>query len=485
MPDFAQNWLAEAAQGVWTSALQTAARGFSVDSRQIRPGQLFVALKTHRRDGHDYLSAAADAGATGALVSQAQASIGLPQLVVTDTRVALQRLARAHRDRFQGPVVGITGSCGKTSTKEVLKSLLGPRCHATWANHNNTLGVPLTLLGIDPKQHDCAVIEAGISEPGEMAQLARMINPDCAVLTCIAAAHLEGLGSLEGIARQKALLLLENPKAPCFVPQQALRFEAIQPLAHSAVVLAPAEPVATEAEAAGALSEAAEAYTRTWELEGDAGRGQLQHLITGCQRTGYWRVPVPPLSRGMASNVALALALARHLGVDEQAAAKRLASWAPQGTRGGRFEAGGKTYFVDCYNANPASVRDAVAHFDQQTRGLGTRAFVLAGMKELGANSPQEHARVGQSLPLQPGDWLVLVGEEAKGYAEGLLQEHPGWNQLEGNQLHCASVAADVAALLEHFSGPVLVKGSRAYRLEACLPEALQRTLMQQTPPIC
>lgn len=165
--------------GSWTGR-PVAATGFSVDSRRLSPGQAFVALRTGRRDGHDFLGAARQAGASFAVVARAVPGIPLAQLVVADPLAALQAVARGHRRSFRGTIVAITGSAGKTSTKELLSLLLGgdhAGVLATEANLNNQIGVALTLTRIDPASHRVAVVEAGISAPGEMATLAAMLSP--------------------------------------------------------------------------------------------------------------------------------------------------------------------------------------------------------------------------------------------------------------------------------------------------------------------
>ena len=165
-------------------------------------------------------------------------SIALPQLKVADSLVALGAIGAAVRSKFSMPVVGITGSCGKTSTKEMLRCLLGEdRTHATAGNWNNRIGVPMTLLGLDSSPHDFAVIEAGINQPDEMRQLGQMIQADLIVLTNIEAAHLELLGSLEGIATEKSLLAEHaKPDSPIILPADALRYHAYKKLAHRAIV---------------------------------------------------------------------------------------------------------------------------------------------------------------------------------------------------------------------------------------------------------
>ena len=169
-------------KGVWQeNELPEAITGFCFDARQLKSGECFVALSGGARDGHAFTAQAAELGA-GALLVERPQSVALPQLIVDDSLLAMGAIGAGVRQRFDPPVVGITGSCGKTSTKEMLRVLLGePRTHATAGNWNNRIGVPMTLFGLDADQHDFAVVEAGINQPGEMAELGTMIEAD---LTC-------------------------------------------------------------------------------------------------------------------------------------------------------------------------------------------------------------------------------------------------------------------------------------------------------------
>lgn len=181
-----------------------AASGVSIDTRALRPGDLFVAL-TDARDGHDFVAAALDKGAAAALVSRVPAGVAVdaPLLIVPDVLRALEDLGRAARARTKARVVGITGSVGKTSTKEMLRAILGGqgRVHAAEASYNNHWGVPLTLARM-PEATEFAVIEIGMSHPGEIAPLARMADLDVAMITTVAPAHLEAFESIEGIAHE-------------------------------------------------------------------------------------------------------------------------------------------------------------------------------------------------------------------------------------------------------------------------------------------
>ena len=240
MPSFDPQDLAGWTGGSWFNEPKVAIEGLCFDARQIKPGQCFIALKISTRDGHEFLEQAARGGAVAAIVENTK-PIVLPQLKVSDSLVALGAIGAALRSKFSKPVVGITGSCGKTSTKEMLRCLLGEdRTHATAGNWNNRIGVPMTLSGLDSNQQDFAVIEAGINQPNEMVQLGGMIQADLNVLTNIEAAHLELLSSLENIASEKSLLAeLAKPGSPIILHVDSLRFNAYKKLAHRAIVLLP------------------------------------------------------------------------------------------------------------------------------------------------------------------------------------------------------------------------------------------------------
>ena len=210
--------------GEWTSLPEVNVEGFCFDSRNIKHGDLFIALKAER-DGHDYINQAMSSGAVAALVDHKVESVDCPQLIVKDTLVGFQEIARSHRQRFAKPVVGVTGSCGKTSTKEILKLLLSGS-HCTEGNFNNHIGVPMTLTKLSHSDHQFAVVEAGINSPGEMDILADIINSDIAIITSVDHSHLAGLGTIEMVANEKIKLWLYAQESPLAIfPQELENFE--------------------------------------------------------------------------------------------------------------------------------------------------------------------------------------------------------------------------------------------------------------------
>ncbi|MFN7341509.1 MAG: UDP-N-acetylmuramoyl-tripeptide--D-alanyl-D-alanine ligase [Opitutia bacterium] len=446
MPVFDPLELAAWSEGSWLAAPPRRVTGFSNDTRLLRAGDAFVALPTSRRDGHDFLADARARGAACALVSR-PVDDPLPQLRVDATLPALGRVASAWRDRLRFPVLGITGSVGKTSSKEMLRAVLGPRCHATAANLNNVLGVPLSLLAADPELHDAAVIEVGMSEPGELGASAAVVRPDLAIVTAVRAVHLAGVGSLAGIAREKAELVRHlAPGGEAYVPAELLAHAPFAALAPRLVALAgPREDPAVAPRRVARLSLAPDGAG--WRAEvADPALGEIA-LALG------------PLSEGQARNAALVALAARRAGIPAAAVASALATWSPLPGRGSVHLDAGREIHVDCYNASPASLADAAAAFARRTRG--PRLLVIGGMAELGVDSRRLHAEAGAALPLGPGDRVLAFGGDADALAAAC-----------GGQV-APDLAAVAAAIAAH-PGPVLVKGSRAHALERALPVAVR-----------
>jgi UDP-N-acetylmuramoyl-tripeptide--D-alanyl-D-alanine ligase len=449
MPTFAADKMATWTGGRWTRLPGRALSGFMQDSRQLAAGQVFVALKTDKRDGADFLGAAETQGAAAALVGRAVPLSALPQLVVPDALAAFQRIAREQRREFSGSVIGVSGSVGKTSTKDLLGVLLGgePRVLTTTGNLNNQLGVPLTLTRIDPACHDYAVIEAGISAPGDMPPLAEMIEPDHSVITLVAPAHLEKLGSVEQVAREKALLPAANREGGLAVfPFACWRFESFQALPN-ALVLVPEGEVTSP---------------RAGRIVSFAVSHQSEHTVLTL--AGKRRFTLRRVSPGMAQNAALALALASELGLADAVLQARLADWQPSKWRGEVQHIGEAVVYGDFYNANPASMADAIEAFHGQVPAALPRLYVLGCMEELGGEAANYHRQLGRQLRLRRGDFLYVLGGQAAALRDGLLEN--------GNTAAQVEVITDLQPVRDHlatFKGAVFLKGSRRYQLETVL----------------
>ena len=456
MPVFAPAQLVLWTGGRWTANPAAPLAGFTMDTRQLRAGQVFVALKTEKRDGHDFLSAAQAAGASAALVAVSNPALALPQLVVADPLAALQAIAREHRRTFRGPVVGISGSAGKTSTKDLLALLLGGTAGgvlATEGNLNNHLGVPRTLTRRDPAAHRFAVIEAGIAAPGEMKPLAEMIEPDLALITLVAAAHTAELGGLEGVAREKAVLPAAlRPKGVAVFPKSCTQFAAFRDMFVDQLVLE---------RSAGLRPATQPRHTIHFNI--------LQRADETVIVIAYG--PPPPamfklrrVTDGMAQNAALALTAALHLGVAPAVLQARLAGWGPAPLRGEIRHAEGRLLYLDCYNANPASMADAIATFHAIAPAGEPRLYALGCMEDLGADAAAHHRALGRSLALRAADRLLVIGTHASEVCAGVLEQGDFSRQIQ-----IASSLETLAAGLAEWHGAVLLKGSRRYQLERAL----------------
>ncbi len=458
MPFFAPDSLAKWTGGRWTVEPSAPLTGFTMDSRQLGTGQVFVALRTGKRDGHDFLAAAQSAGAGAALVARPDPAIALPQLVVADPLTAFQTIAREHRRAFRGPVIGISGSAGKTSTKNLLALLLGgpPAVLATEGNLNNHIGVPLTLTRLDGAVHQFAVVEAGISSPGEMQVLADMIEPDISITTLVAPAHLEELGGLEGVAREKARLPAAVRAAGVAIfPKQCDEFAAFHELGVRTMVVERAEVIRpTEPP-----------KDKVYFAITQRGDSTALALAYG---------PPPPLvftmrrvSDGMAQNATLAICAALWLGVPREVIQARLAAWAPAALRGEWRDEPGRRLFLDCYNANPASMADALGTFLAVAPANEPRLFVLGGMEELGVRAAEYHHALGRSVPLRPQDFLFVIGDNAPAVCAGALE---GGGRAA--QIAVVTTLEPIAERLAEFHGAVFLKGSRRWQLERALESA-------------
>ena len=459
MPTFSPVELARWATGRWTVQPTGLLQGFSIDSRFVGAGQIFVALKTDKRDGHDFLAAAQSAGAAAAIVAVPNPAVTLPQLVVDDPLRAFQAIARELRREFPGPVIGVTGSAGKTSTKNLLALLLGGESGgvlATEGNLNNHLGVPLTLTRLDRTRHRFAVIEAGIGGPGEMTPLSSMIEPDLAITTLVAAAHTEALGDLEGVAREKAQLSAAvRPAGVAIFPTQCAGFSAFRSLGVRMMVIEPAEVVRPSEPA---LDKVYFALTQ----RGDATALSIAYGVPPPLTFTLRRV-----TDGMAQNAVLAICAALWLGISPELVQARLSGWAPAPLRGEWRRDGDRLLYLDCYNANPASMTDALATFSAVSPPSDPRLFVIGGMEELGPDAARLHREIGRAVSLRPQDFLAVVAEHAVEVRAGALE-----SGAVSSQIAIESSAQSLAQRLAGFQGSVFVKGSRRYALEKCLTPA-------------
>ncbi|SEM12099.1 UDP-N-acetylmuramoyl-tripeptide--D-alanyl-D-alanine ligase [Roseovarius azorensis] len=446
------------------------ASGVSIDTRTLRPGDLFVALSA-ARDGHEFVVQALARGAAAAMVSRIPEGVqpDAPLLIVEDVQAGLEALGRAGRARARAQVVAVTGSVGKTSTKEMLRDVLAHqgRSHAAEASYNNHWGVPLTLARM-PADAEFAVIEIGMNHPGEIAPLARMARPHVALITTVAAAHLEAFENIEGIAREKACI-----------------FEGLEPggvavinadLEVTPILRAAAERLAGRVISFGA---APGAHHRLMKVE------LHERATVGHARA--WRTPlvykVGVPGRHFALNALAVLAVVRVLELDRAVAMADLAGWSPPAGRGTREELvldlandGISIDLIDdAFNANPASMaaalevlaaarpRDGVGRVSR-----GRRIAILGDMLELGVREQALHAELATLPEIAAIDEIHCVGSRMRALWEVLPEVRRGrWAETPealAEQAHRLIDAGDV----------VLVKGSKGSRVSLVV-EALRR----------
>jgi UDP-N-acetylmuramoyl-tripeptide--D-alanyl-D-alanine ligase len=412
------SWIAEAAGADLVRSVPGAPERVVIDSREVGPGDLFVGLVGEHVDGGEFVGAALEAGAWGVLVAPVHAASSGTRAVLTSDAplMSLQLLARAWRRELRAQVIGITGSVGKTSTKDLVRALIAPhrRVHASRANFNTEIGLPLEILGA-PEGTEVLVLEMGMRGAGQIAELAAIAEPDVGLVTALGEVHLELLGSMDAIARTKAELLQHVRIA--IVPEDEDRMDAYIP-------------------------------------------DDVEVVRFGADDAVLDRLELPFTSAHMRRNAMAAVTAARAIGVEPSGRVDLELS----AMRGERIELpGGGTVVNDCYNANPLSMRAALDDLALQTPA-GRRIAVLGDMLELGPTERELHRDIGAHAAASGVDVLVTVGPLAAEMAEAF-----------GGETHVVSDAAAAAALVRDLVAPgdlVLVKASRGVRLEA-VTEAL------------
>lgn len=438
--------------GRWNKRPPEGITAFNIDSRIVRSGQMFVALATSERDGHDFVSSAQSNGAAAALVSREIDRVDIPQLVVENPLQALQKIAGNHRKGFGGLVIGVTGSCGKTSTKDLLTQLLPTTTLKTQGNLNNHLGVPLTLSRLRPG-HTHAVVEVGMNKPGEIAKLANLTGPDYSVITTVAPAHLQGIGSIEEVAFEKAAMAAATQKLTV-LPTTCFQFAAFQALESPLLAVGTPE---------SGISYPENVRFRHFEIEHHAG---MTRVYLHREKGPDLKFQQNRMSEGMARNTVLALLLGLELGIDAHLLQTRLKLWKPGLLRGERAWIGNLSFFIDCYNSNPLSMRDSLDHFHAITPEETPRYYVLGGMGELGPYTEEYHWQLGQSFQMRPEDHLFITGREIFGFLAGY--------KTAGGDESQVTIFEDKQAVVQFLregKGAVFLKGSRAYMLETIYEE--------------
>jgi UDP-N-acetylmuramoyl-tripeptide--D-alanyl-D-alanine ligase len=419
----------------------------STDTRSLARGSLFVALRGENFDGHEFLASAAERGARAAVVDTIpEGAPALRYYRVPDTLMALGRLGRHRRRQVAGRVVAITGTNGKTTTKEMSRAIIATRyrTHATTGNLNNLVGAPLTLLDM-PADAEAVVVEIGTNAPGEIARLAEVVEPDVGIVTGVAEGHLERLGTVEGVLREKTTLLSR-------LRPGGLAIVADEP----ASLPDRARSLARRVRVAG-WSERADADLRAESLRIDEA-GLVRFRWQGHD------VGLPFGGRAHVRNALLALALGIEWGVDLDDALGALESMPAPKLRGEVHRFGALAVIADCYNANPASMAAALDTLMSMPRG-GGRVVVAGSMLELGPHSEALHEEAARQIAAMDVDLVVGIGLFVPAFAPlaaGL-----------GDRLVLADDAdAAFPAMAERMKGDevVLLKGSRGVALERLIP---------------
>jgi len=421
-------------------------QGISTDSRTVQPGDLFIPLRGDNYDGHDYLTQAIQRGAAACLSEEMIGGLLVPVVKVADTLKALGDLAAAVRRQFAGPVVGITGTSGKTTCKEMLASILeqtGPGLKSA-GNFNNLIGVPQTLFELKP-EHRWVVVEMGMSERGEIARLAEIATPNIGLITNVGAGHLENFKEIAGVARAKGELFISLPTDGvalinaddaeiCQLPVANGVHKVLFGTSHDATI-------------------------RADKIMAQNGSVGFDLMIDGAVQ----RVVLPLPGRHNVSNALAAAAAASVLDVGLKDIATGLETFKPCP---GRMELlalpGDIVVLEDSYNANPLSVRAALDAL-HDLGSAGRRIAVLADMLELGPTAPELHRQIG-AIVAERTDWLFTYGVLAEEIARGALDAG-----LPTDKVFVASSHDELAArLLELLKAGdrILIKGSRGMRME-------------------
>ena len=409
--------------------------GVCHDTRTLKPGDLYVAIRGDRFDGHDFVGEAFAKGASGALVENGFEWNDNPVLPVPDTVKGLQDIARGYRTTWTSTVVGITGSVGKTTVKEMCADVLSMNgeTHRTAGNYNNHIGLPLTMLSM-PASARYGVFEIGMNQPGEIEQLTDLLRPDVGILTDICNAHRESFDSLEAIAREKIKLVERVPESGVVIIDHDSEWYAM-------------------------MCERICASISTISLGGDAdvvGR----RLSEDKMNVNGFDYTLPQPGEHIMRNALRAVALGLEVGMKPDAIAQGLLNFRAPPMRWEKSEINGVYFINDAYNANPLSMRASLRTFDEN-RVPGRKWVVIGGMRELGAVAEEEHAALGRFMDGLDLDGIIAVGELTKAIeCKSKTRYH-----------RCSDPESAAMILKENLSAGdhVLLKASRGEKLEKVL----------------
>jgi UDP-N-acetylmuramoyl-tripeptide--D-alanyl-D-alanine ligase len=431
--------------------------GISTDSRKAGPGYLFVPLKGERYDGHDFIQGAFEAGAAAVLTERGTADVsgasagedaygGKILIKVDNTLKALQDIAAYYRNRFSIPFVGITGSVGKTSTKDMVACALGARYNVlkNEGNLNNEIGVPLTIFRLEDS-HEAAVVEMGMSGFGEIRVLTGIVRPKVGIITNIGMSHIEKLGTRQNILKAKLELL------------EGLQPDGLLILNGDDVMLSGVKELLNVRTVSYGLEEGVDYQAYNVRSRGENG---IDFGITLCGREYNVHLPTPGVHN--VYNALAALAAGHELGIDVQELIEGIAAYSPGSMRLNIIKANGITIINDAYNASPQSVKAAIDVLDEL--GADRRIAVLGDMLELGEWSADAHLETGHNTAGSRTDLLITVGAAAADIARGAVEA--GFPPEDAVMKSSNQDALDYLKSIVRQGDAVLVKGSRGMTLE-------------------
>ena len=443
--------IASAVKGVWWNPSEQVpvVSAVSTDSRRIVPGSLFLPWVGEKFDGHQFIDAALDAGAAGCLCAKLPQDIRPDKfyIKVADTRLALRDMASAYRDKFDIPFVQITGSVGKTTTKEMIAAVLGAKLNVlkTPENFNNDIGTPLTLFGLSP-EHQAAVIETGMNHFGEIEYLGAMVRPDIAVISNIGDAHIEYLGSRGGILKAKCEIF------------EHLKDDGIAILNGDDALL----DTVTLPQRIIRCGQSEHCQVRISDIL-DHGVNGITCTVTSEKDVYHLNIPAP--GEHMAYAASIAVAVGEALGLSKEEIIRGVAAYAPIGSRMHILRlSDGRVLLDDCYNANPQSVSAALEVLARTE--CERRVAVLGDMGELGDLTEQAHFNAGALAAMLGIDFVVAIGSKAVKIADGAAM---GGAEV----LHFATREEAMPTLREQLQPhtTMLIKASHAMHFEEIVKE--------------
>jgi UDP-N-acetylmuramoyl-tripeptide--D-alanyl-D-alanine ligase len=445
--------LAQWTQGTWTHLPTATIHNFCFDTRLLKANECFLALKTDHNDGHAYVKQAQQLGAAAAIVER-KLSCSLPQLIVSNTLQALQYIAFYYRNTLSTEMFAITGSCGKTTAKELLALLLNhEKTFKTPDNFNNQLGVPLSLTQIDPNRHTQAVIEMGISKPHEMEALAKIVRPNTSILLNVGPAHIGNFNDDVTQLIKEKMTLFQFSKNNIFLPDTLLKYLTPPRDCQICTIAQATSQYIPNKSPIYPLCYTAQAMPYGWQLQ--LYKGTHHYVFTLPFRIGT----------GQLYTFVSMLHVALKCKIPADILQQRLNRWTPVYQRGEWLHIDNKHYFVDCYNANPLSFADSLQHFQKEVPPHIPRCYILGSMAELGAKSPFYHRQIAQSIRHTSHDVFVLIGDFTDDIKTGLLGQN-----IQNTQIKVFKTTQEAKVFLTTLPFVYFfLKGSHRYHLETCI----------------